>query len=143
MKEIGIVKSIKGQTAKVEIQRHAACGTCGACQVSKDKQTMLTKARNEAQAQVGDTVAVEMEFANLLRATSVAYGFPLLAFLIGCGVGFYTAPSFGGDQVLTPFFLGVGLMALSFGGIYFMDRNGVFGKRYEPIVTQILPEEMP
>jgi len=45
MKEIGIIVETKGETAKVAIQRHSACGDCGACHMSKEKSTMETIAK--------------------------------------------------------------------------------------------------
>ncbi len=141
MKEIGIVKKITGKTARVAIERHAACGECGACQVSKDKMSMTTTARNDAGAQVGDQVSVEMEFGNVMKATSIAYGIPLIAFLLGCGLGFWLGPILGWDQVITSFCTGVLLTAVSYGIIHLYDRRGAFGKGYEPIITAVLSQE--
>lgn len=138
MKEIGTVKKLNGNKAKVIIKRHAACGDCGACQVGKDKMTMTTLAQNPLGAVVGDTVAVEMEFGNVMKATSIAYGIPLVAFILGCVAGFFAAPALGWNQAITAFFTGILLTAAAFGLIMVLDRRGRFGKAYEPRITEIL-----
>ncbi|MDD4507826.1 MAG: SoxR reducing system RseC family protein [Eubacteriaceae bacterium] len=142
MKEIGLVKKIKGNKAVVEIQRHVACGDCHACDVGKDKSTMKTEAKNEAHAKVGDAVAVEMEFGNLMRVSAIVYGIPLIAFFIGCFAGYYLAPSLGWDSTYSAFVTGIVLTAITFLMIRFMDRKGAFkDKRYAPVVTEVLGKE--
>lgn len=141
MEEIGIVKKTMGAKAKIAIQRHAACGDCGACQVGKDKMTMNTVVQNPVGAKVGDTVAVEMTFGNVMKAGSIAYGIPLIAFLIGAVLGYYCLPKFFAvDAAIAGFGLGLLLVIISYLVITVLDRKGVFGKAYEPTVTKILEE---
>ncbi len=137
MKEIGIVEELKGKNAKVLIKRHAACGDCGACQVGKEKMTMEATARNAAGAQVGDTVSVEMEFANVIKATSIMYGIPLIAFVVGCAVGYFAAVALTLDLVLIPFFTGILLTVISYLVIRVFDKKGKFNSKYEPVITEI------
>lgn len=142
LKEIGIVKKVKGKNARVVIEQHAACGDCHKCEVSSDKRVMATDAKNEANAKVGDAVAVEMEFNNFMHATWIAYGIPCIMFLVGCFLGFYLAPSFGLDQTYTSFFTGLILTALSYVIIHIFDRRGAFkGKKFEPVITEVLSEQ--
>ncbi len=142
MREIGIVKKTKGKTAKVVIQRHAACGDCKKCDVSKDKSTMTTEAINRAKAKQGDAVAVDMSFNNVMKASGIAYGIPCAAFLIGCFVGFYVFPMLGTDATLSGFFTGLVCMTLAYLIIHLADRRGAFqGKNYAPVITEILDDE--
>lgn len=140
MKEIGVVKSLRGNSAQVEIMRHAACGDCGACHMSKEQSKMITMARNSIQAQVGETVEVEMEFANVFTATFIMYGIPLIAFISGCCVSYFLvlALNLNWDLVLTSFFSGIGLTAMSYGVIRFCDRKGLFNSKYQPVITAII-----
>ena len=128
MKEIGIVEELKGKNAKVLIKRHAACGDCGACQVGKEKMTMEATVRNAAGAQVGDTVSVEMEFANVIKATSIMYGIPLIAFVVGCAAGYFAAVT------------GILLTVISYLVIRVFDKKGKFNSKYEPVITEIEAE---
>lgn len=141
MKEIGVVLKTSGKDAVVMIKRHAACGDCGACQVGKEKMTMETRAENAAGAKVGDEVTVEMEFSGVIKATSIAYGIPLIAFLIGCALGYPIAQTAGWDMVLTPFFCGIIMTVLAFLGIRLADRRGRFNSKYRPVVTEIIDAE--
>jgi sigma-E factor negative regulatory protein RseC len=138
MQEIGLVKKTHGSMARVVIKRHAACGDCKACDLGTTKLSMTTDAKNQAGAKVGDTVAVEMAFGNVMKATSIAYGIPLIAFLIGCVGGYFAAPAVGWDQTLTGFFAGLILTAAAYLVIHQMDKGGAFGKAYQPTVTEVL-----
>lgn len=140
MKEIGVVKSRQGNNAQVEIMRHAACGDCGACHMSKEQSKMITTARNPIQAQVDETVEVEMEFANVFTATFIMYGIPLIAFIFGCSISYFLVPALdiNWDLVLTSFFSGIGLTALTYGIIRYCDRKGLFNSKYQPVITAII-----
>ncbi len=137
MKEIGTVISASGPRAKVLINRHAACGDCGACQVGREKMVMETIAKNPAHAKPGDTVSVEMQFVSVLKASFIAYGLPLLGLLIGSLIGWYAAPGLGMDQVLTSFFSGILLIAVIYGIIALCEKKGLFHTKYDPVITEI------
>lgn len=140
MKEIGIIREVHGKKALVEIQRHSACGDCGACHMGKEQSTMETTALNPIDAKVGDAVEVEMEFANVLKATSIMYGIPLVAFLLGASLSYAFIIGMGTDwdQVLVPFFSGIALMAVSYGGIRFLDKKGLFSSKYQSVITGLV-----
>lgn len=137
MKEIGIIVDTKGKTAQVEIKRNSACGDCGACHMSKNKSTMETVALNPIGAKKGDSVEVEMEFANVFKAASIMYGIPLVAFLFGASITYYLIISLGlnWDQNLVPFFSGIALLAVSYGVIKYFDKKGLFNSKYQPTIT--------
>lgn len=138
MKEIGIVSDIQGKKAQVIIQRSAACGDCGACQVGKNKLTMEANAVNFVGAQKGDQVEVEMSFVNVLKASLIIYGIPLIVFILGVVAGNYLPVQNQSDNPLISFIIGLSLMALSFIVIKIFDRKGVFSVKYEPHITNII-----
>ncbi|WP_414150160.1 SoxR reducing system RseC family protein [Acetobacterium carbinolicum] len=140
MKEIGTVKTLRGSTAEVEIKRNSACGDCGACHVSKDQSVMLTTAKNPIHAKSGETVEVEMQFANVFVAAFIMYGIPLLAFILGSGGAYYLVGSLnlGWDQVLTSFFTGICLTAIAYLVIRQIDRQGRFSSKYQPVIIAIV-----
>lgn len=139
MKEIGIVFENRGKEALVSIQRHAACGDCGACHIGQEKATMETLAQNPIKAQVGETVEVEMEFVSIFTAAFIAYGIPLLVFLIGSVVAYLMVDIFelSFDQVLASFFSGIVLMTFSYFVIQQLDKKGIFRGKYMPIITTV------
>lgn len=143
MKEIGIINDIQGKTAQVVIQRHAACGDCGACHMSKEQSTMEATAQNPIRARVGEMVEVEMQFASVFKAASIMYGIPLVAFLFGSCFSYFLIISLGTnwDQALVPFFSGIALMAVSFGIIKYFDKKGSFNSKYQPVITGIIEKK--
>ena len=136
MREIGTVASVFGRKAKVVIERSAMCGDCGACQVGKDKLTMETTVLNLAKARIGDRVEVEMAFKNVIAASIIAYGIPLLAFIIGAVL----ASQFTGEveNPILSFISGLTLMIITFIVIKILDKKGVFNYTYEPQITNVL-----
>lgn len=139
MKEIGIVFEDRGKDALVTIQRHAACGDCGACHIGREQATMETLAKNPIAAEVGETVEVEMEFISVFKASFIAYGIPLIVFLIGSVIAYSLVEllKLDLDLVLTPFFAGISLMVLSYFVIQQLDKKGLFMGKYMPVITTV------
>lgn len=132
----------KENKAQVVITRHEMCGDCKACDMRKSDKKMTALASNRAHAKVGDHVAISMEMASLMKASSIAYGLPLIGFLIGVFAGYYAAPSFGLNQALTGFVAGIVLTAVAYLIIKILDKRGVFGHgKYEPTITEVLTPE--
>ncbi|WP_303870577.1 SoxR reducing system RseC family protein [Acetobacterium wieringae] len=143
MKEIGTIRSLRGNNAEVEIKRNSACGDCGACHISKDQSVMLTTAKNSIKAKIGETVEVEMQFANVFVAAFIMYGIPLVAFILGSSMTYYLIGSLklGWDQVLSSFFVGVCLTAISYLVIRHVDRRGRFNSKYQPIIVAVVDND--
>lgn len=142
MKEIGTIKALQGNNAEVEIKRNSACGDCGACHVSKDQSVMLTIAKNSVGAKSGETVEVEMQFANVFVAAFIMYGIPLIAFILGSCVAYYLvgALSLAWDQVLTSFLTGISLTAIAYLVIRNFDRKGQFNSKYQPVIIAVVEQ---
>ncbi|TYC88345.1 SoxR reducing system RseC family protein [Acetobacterium wieringae] len=140
MKEIGTVRSLRGNSAEVEIKRNSACGDCGACHISKDQSVMLTTAKNTVNAKNGETVEVEMQFVNVFVAAFIMYGIPLVAFILGSSVTYYVIGSFklGLDQVLVSFLTGICLTAIAYLAIRHFDRQGRFNSKYQPVIIAVI-----
>ncbi len=136
MEELGKVISVKGSKAKVLINRHAACGECGACQIGKEKMTMETLADNKINAKPGDDVMVYMKFINVMVATGIAYGIPFLFFIVGILVGWFLAPLTHFDQVIFSFLCGIILLLVSYGIIYLSEKMGWLRLKFQPIITK-------
>lgn len=95
IEERGVITAVLGRYAQVRTERKSACGQCavnGACGTSLlerlfgRRQVELT-ALNTPGAQVGDLVCVGISEAGLLRAAIVAYLVPILALIVGAGIG--------------------------------------------------------
>ena len=86
MKQNGIVQRVHGPYVDVLVSRPDACHGCGACKLADDGPRMVT-ARNDVGASVGDAVEIELSGATLIRAVGLAYGVPLVMFMLGLLLG--------------------------------------------------------
>lgn len=124
MRQFGIVQRVRGKFAGVLVSRPAACKSCGACQLMDNHPHTVT-VRNDAGAEVGDTVALELPGEDLVRAVLLAYGVPLVMFLAGLGVGAPAARSLGltMNPSLASAFGGVLFLAAGYYGVHLYDRS--------------------
>lgn len=87
MVRTGIVKSKKGDTLQVCFETPEHCAGCRGCSRSfLPKSELLTVFGN---AEVGDTVDVEMREQQAFRATLLAYAVPLCTLLLGLLAGYW------------------------------------------------------
>ncbi len=137
MEEIGKVVEVKGNVATVEIAPKGVCECCAArivCRPGGDK--MRTEALNEARAEVGQAVKVEMAPKSAIEAAVLLFILPI-GFLV---VGLLVFRLLGHGE---PFGVLGGLLFL---GLYFLalwlfDKKVAKNRRYRPVVKAVVPEE--
>lgn len=139
MREKAIVIENKKNLARVEIRRSAACNGCKGCSVGKGNKPIRVWARNPIGAKEGQTVEIELGAKTFLSATLIAYGIPLLTFLLGIFLGFELSESFNISAV-EPFSLlvGFGMMSISFIIIYFLTSREESRIKYSSSIVRIL-----
>jgi len=86
MKQTGTVQSVHGPYVDVLVKRPDACHGCGACKLAND-EARVVRARNDVGASAGDTVEIELSGDTLMRAVGLAYGVPLVMFMLGLLLG--------------------------------------------------------
>ncbi len=94
MQQIGIVKEICGEFATVEVSRQSACegchantdGGCAACVSFGDKKT-TAKAKNTANAKVGDRVLLETNSGTVILYAAAVFLFPIILAVVGYILG--------------------------------------------------------
>ncbi|MFB0516137.1 MAG: SoxR reducing system RseC family protein [Candidatus Neomarinimicrobiota bacterium] len=87
----GVVKSVQGDTALVEVGSLEACVGCGArriCGFGIRRRAVL-RARNGLLASVGQRVGLTEPPGMLTRLALVQYGIPLVGFLLGVLIPYY------------------------------------------------------
>jgi sigma-E factor negative regulatory protein RseC len=87
MIEKGEVVDVKGDTAFVKFRRSAACGRCRACGMLSNQNDIVVEMQNELQAVTGDFVSVQITMKKALRASIIAYVFPLIMLFLGIFAG--------------------------------------------------------
>jgi len=87
MTEYGQVVDVKGDVAHVKFMRSSACGKCQACGMLSAQNEIVVQVKNEYVAAVGDMVAVSIRMKKAMRASVLAYVFPLLMLVLGVFFG--------------------------------------------------------
>lgn len=95
MTEYGEVVDIRGNTAFVKFKRSAACGRCGACGILSNQNDIVVEMPNELQAQVGELVSVQIKMRKALKASAIAYVFPLIMLFAGVFAGWLLSDVWG------------------------------------------------
>lgn len=96
MEKSGVVIAVNGSNAVVEVRRTSSCGdncsSCsGACEVPVAKITVP----NDKGASVGDFVILTVSESDMLKASFALYTVPLLALVLGIGLGMVLANRLG------------------------------------------------
>lgn len=87
MAEIGQVTEVKNSEVRVKLNRVEACAKCGACTAGLESKDMFIEATNNAKAQVGDFVEIQLKEENFIKAVAIMYGIPLVGLIVGLLVG--------------------------------------------------------
>jgi sigma-E factor negative regulatory protein RseC len=135
-----IVGIIDEKTAKLKMQRHSACASCGKCTTTSEKKDIVVEVDNSIGAKLGDRVAVNMESMNVLKAVGIAYIFPLIGLLIGT-IGTYYVLQFIENtkniEVISSI-VGIIIMLISFFILRKNDSKLRESRQYIPIITKII-----
>lgn len=135
-----IVGIIDEKTAKLKMQRHSACASCGKCTTTSEKKDIVVEVDNSIGAKLGDRVAVNMESMNVLKAVGIAYIFPLINLLIGT-IGTYYVLQFIENtkniEVISSI-VGIIIMLISFFILRKNDSKLRESRQYIPIITKII-----
>ena len=138
MAEIGIVIKEKENLVTVKLERKEACAKCRACTAGLETKEMLLEAENLCNAKVGDTVKVSLEQSNFLIAVVIMYVIPLIALLLGIGLGYVISEQFGctSKELISVAF---GLVTLGLSYLFIrMNENKWKNKKFRPVAEEII-----
>lgn len=135
-----IVGIIDEKTAKLKMQRHSACASCGKCTTTSEKKDIIVEVDNSIGAKLGDRVAVNMESMNVLKAVGIAYIFPLISLLIGTIGTYYVLQLIENTKNIEVISSTVGIiiMVISFFILRKNDSKLRESRQYIPIITKII-----
>ena len=135
-----IVGIIDEKTAKLKMQRHSACASCGKCTTTSEKKDIVVEVDNSIGAKLGDRVAVNMESMNVLKAVGIAYIFPLISLLIGTIGTYYVLQLIENTKNIEVISSTVGIiiMIISFFILRKNDSKLRESRQYIPIITKII-----
>lgn len=133
LRQTGKVLELKGKTAVVRFKRTDACGHCNACFRFGSNEADI-EIDNTCNAQVGDTVIIELHSGSMFKASLIAYGIPLIGLVLGVYLG----------SLISNMYAAVGGILLC-GGTFFILRglNPYFDrkKEFKPCMVEIVDSE--
>ena len=88
MTETGQVVDIQENMAHVKFMRTSACGKCKACGMLAHQNEIVVEVEDTLGVQVGERVAVKITSRKALKASAIAYAFPLLMLILGVVLGY-------------------------------------------------------
>jgi len=87
MTEYGQIVDIKDNIAYVKFCRTSACGSCKACGMMAGQNEIIVEVPNTLNAKLGEMVAVAIAMKKAIKASGIAYLFPLLMLVFGVVLG--------------------------------------------------------
>lgn len=139
MQEIAKVTSITGSNATVKVPRQEACDGCKACAVGRGTTKFLElEVKNTLNAKAGDTITLDMNTPDLLKAAGIMYGLPLLALIITSMVSYFAV--FVGDDVKAGV-LGLVATAITYIIIRMNEKNISKNNKFYPTMISIMDDE--
>ncbi len=138
MVRTGEVVGKEDGVVQVVFERLAACATCNGCM-----NHQCTRIEFRADADVGDTIDVELAEKTVLKASAIFYIVPLVLLLAGMYVGslLYAPLGIGFDKELFAALCGIVLMALGFLGVWGIDKTLRNRREWEPRVIRVHKKE--
>jgi len=133
--EKGIVLSAADGHAEIALIQTGSCEECSAkifCKPSEKKDTKIIEAEDPYGVQPGDEVQIEIAGTDILKASFMLYGMPLIIILLGIILGMSI---FNGTSLpeLLSFLFSVGITALYFSVIFLINKI----KHAKPKLPQI------
>ena len=136
-----IVDVIDEKTAKLMMQRHSACASCGKCtKLSSECQDLVVEVDNSIGAKIGDHVEVSMESVKVIKATVLAYALPLLFLLMGTICTYYILEliKYEGPIELISGLAGIVCTLISYLILNKNDKKFKESREYLPKITRII-----
>ena len=95
MNEYGYVVKTDDKNASVLFKRSSACGKCQACGMLSNQTEIVVEVPNELGARVGQLVEVNIVMKKAIKASAIAYVFPLFMLILGAVVGWLLTDIWG------------------------------------------------
>lgn len=138
-----IIEIVDEKTAKLKMQRHSACASCGKCQtLSSETKEILVEVDNTIGANIGDYVEVNMDNMNVLKATALAYIVPLVFLMLGTMSSYFVLDKLieiqgVGVEVISGL-IGILMMLISYVILKRNDNKFRESRKFIPVITNIL-----
>ncbi|MBC6004403.1 MAG: SoxR reducing system RseC family protein [Paeniclostridium sordellii] len=135
-----VIEIVDSITAKIKMQKHSACASCGKCASSTDKKDIIVEVDNTLGAKVGDYVEVNMDSVNVIKAASIIYAIPLIALLGGTILSYKVLSCFDIPFNIEVISGGIGVLLTILSYLAIKSRDFKFreSRNYIPIITKVI-----
>jgi positive regulator of sigma E activity len=129
MSETGVIVGLYGDQAMVEMEASRECEACGACRYTSTGR-MVTSVQNSLDAQVGDTVKIDIEPQLVVAAALIVF--------TGYAVFFWLGELLGLNSEGVGIFGGIILLIASYFVVRTIDKRAGISHRFEPRMYDII-----
>lgn len=140
MKEIGTAIAVDDRKVTVLVKRTAACDRCGRCTHPQfalaDNSNLTIEAISAGDIRLGDTVELEMDSRDFLKASFLVWLLPVVAAASGYGLGWLLGSALGNSGMWGGVF-SLGSLALSFAWLHQYDKSAQRSGRYLPLARPV------
>ncbi len=140
VEEIGVVRSVQGVTAMVQVPKKSACEGCTMGICKPEDQGMEIEAFNEVGAKVGERVRVAVKSYSYMKGTMVVYGLPAVMLVAGAifGKEFVSRMLPGKDPDILSAIFGFAAFILSFFIVKIWTNRASGKTESRPVIEEIL-----
>lgn len=140
MREIGeVIKINEYNQALLRVTRTPSCNGCKACSMGRDDRKYIDIfVDNTLNAKIGDSIQIDMDTPDVLRAAFIAYGFPLIVMIASILLSYYLI--FPQNQKIAGI-VGIAAMLLSFLTIRLNEDKIRNSKKFLPKMIDIIKDD--
>ena len=140
VEEIGVVTSVDGIKARVNVPKKSACEGCTAGVCMTGEQSMEIVALNKARAEVGQKVRVNVSSYVYMKSSMIIYGVPALALVLGAVFGkeVMSGSFVGTDPDVLSAIFGFAFLGLSFVVVKIWSNRKTSEAGSTPVIEEIL-----
>ena len=136
MEREGEVIAVQDENLVVQFCRPTDCEKCHACMGGAAQRQLMVKGH----AQIGDRAVVEMPTQKIVKASALAYLFPLIGLMAGLFLGSWLFPSAQEAAAIAGGLLG---MAIPLGIVACTERKRRADQSWQPRLVRIVPASTP
>ncbi len=136
MEREGEVIAVQGENLVVQFCRPTDCEKCHGCMGGSAQRQLLV----HGQAQIGDRAVVEMPTQKIVKASALAYLFPLLGLMAGLFLGSFLFPAAQEAAAIVGGVLG---MAIPLAIVALTERKRRADSSWQPRLVRIIPAVTP
>lgn len=145
MDQVGKVCETGEDWARIKVQKHSSCKSCGRCGLlaDSDGREVSLEVSNLIGAREGEFVKIALESKRVVLASIIVYIIPVIALVMAM----YTAQQgainagHGESAELIGIIAGLGAMALVFGILRALDKKIEQTRKFKPVITAVLTDK--